>query len=89
MPKLKPLELGFSLREFLARPKQKVNEGYSLKDGSRRYEAKAYVDQYPWRLGTFETLARCKIAVKLFKYWVAAGNAPENIPRQPKTKDAI
>ena len=89
MPKLKPLELGFSLKEFLATPKKKVREGYLLKDGSKRYQAKAYVDQYHWRLGTFESLERRNIAVKLFKYWVSVGNAPENIPRQPRTKDAI
>ena len=89
MPKIKPLELGLSLKEFLARPKKKIKEGYSLKDGSKRYQAVAYVDRYPCSLGTFESLERRNIAIKLFKYWVSVGNAPENIPRQPRTKDAI
>lgn len=40
-------------------------------------------------LGTFDTPERGQMAVRLFNYWVSRGYCTDQIPRQPRTRDAI
>lgn len=40
-------------------------------------------------LGTFDTPERGQMAVRLFNHWISRGYHTEDIPRQPRTRDAI
>lgn len=50
---------------------------------------KAIDDGYTAYMGTFDTVERASVAVRLFEHWVAAGHDVNAIPRQPRTRDAI
>lgn len=54
-----------------------------------RWQAQKTIGGRTAGFGTFDTPERASLAVRLFEHWMSRGYYPEDVPRQPRTRDAI